>query len=62
MTVLVKQRIPNPDTLEREEYAAYDVAMCHTYKGFDGEFYFCLQFTDRPSIDYNLRFYDVVIG
>lgn len=61
MTVLIKQRKPDPDTLERHDYVRENVVKVKVYKGIDKCYYLYLRDEEGNCIHYSLSCFDFVI-
>lgn len=61
MTVLIKQRKPDPVTLERHDYVRENVVKAKVYKGIDKCYYLYLRDEDENCIHYNLDSFDFEI-
>ena len=61
MTVLIKQRKPDPDTLELHDYVRENVVEVKVYKGIDKCYYLYLRDEGGNGIHYSLSFFDFVI-
>ena len=61
MTVLIKQRKPDPDTLERHDYVRENVVKAKVYKGIDKCYYLYLRDEEGNCIHYSLSCFDFVI-
>lgn len=62
MTVLIKQRKPDKDTLEKYECIKENVEKAYTYLGHDGCIYFALEFEDGYGVHYSMQFFDIEIS
>lgn len=61
MTVLIKQRKPDKDTLERHDCIKQNVEKAYTYLGLDGCLYIKLEFEDGRGTHYSMQFFDMEI-
>ena len=61
MTVLIKQRKPDPVTLERHDYVRENVVKVKVYKGLDNCYYLYLRDEEEQCIHYNLSCFDFEI-
>lgn len=61
MTVLIKQRKPDKDTLEMHDYVKENVEKAYTYLDYDGCMYIKLEFEDGRGIHYAMQFFDMEI-
>ena len=61
MTVLIKQRTPGPDTLERHDYTRKNVVKVKVYKALDKCVYLYLEDAEGNSIHYSLSCFDFEI-
>ena len=61
MTVLIKQREPDPDTLERHDYVRENVVEVKVYKGIDKCYYMYLRDEGGNGIQFSLSCLDFVI-
>ena len=61
MTVRVKQRIPDKDTLERHDTIKSDVVQVDIYKSATGAMFVYLSFKDGQGLHLPLTFFDFEI-
>ena len=61
MTVLIKQRKPDPDTLERHDYTRKNVVKVKVYKAADNCYYLYLRDEEENCIHYSLSCFDFEI-
>lgn len=62
MTVLIKQRKPDPDTLERHDYVRENVVKVKVYKSAkSSEYYLYLRDEEENCIHYSLTCFDFEI-
>lgn len=61
MTVLIKQRSLDPDTLERHDYTRKNVVKVKVYRGIDKCYYLYLRDEEENCIHYNLDSFDFEI-
>ena len=61
MTVVIKQRVPDPDTLERHDYVRENVVKVKVYKALDNCYYLYLRDAGENCIHYSLSCFDFEI-
>lgn len=61
MTVLIKQRKPDPVTLERHDYVRENVVKVKVYKAADNGYYLYLRDEEENCIHYSLTCFDFEI-
>ena len=58
MTVLIKQRKPDHDTLERHDYVRENVVKVKVYKAADKEYFLYLRDEEENCTHYSLTYFD----
>lgn len=61
MTVVLKQRVPDPVTLERHDYVRENVVKVKVYKALDNCYYLYLRDAGENCIHYSLSCFDFEI-